>query len=83
MELCFYQRTSSAPRPSRDAEGAITSTGVLGELVSEESTYVTEDIVTIYGEEGTAVADLEVGNFITVELSYGGDVVVCDLYRVS
>jgi len=81
VELCFYQRTANAPRPTRDTEGAITSTGVLGELVSEESTYVTEDIVSTYSDR--TVSDLAVGEFITVELSYDGDVIVCDLYRVS
>lgn len=83
MQLIFHRRDVHGKHPQKDENGTIVATGVLGELVDEESTYVTEDIVTVYGSEDASIANLAVGKFVTVELNYGGEVFVCDLYRVS
>lgn len=88
MEFIFHHRATHGKRPTRDAEGVITSLGILGETVDENSTYITEDIQSYYHwdlETGvqTTATDLAVGEMVTVEFDYDGEVDVYDLYRVS
>lgn len=85
MTFIFHSRAYHGRRPAYDEEGAITSLGLLGETIDEESTYITSDVVRYYATDGVEFThtDLAVGEFMTAELDYDGSIGVYDLYRVS
>jgi len=70
----------------RDEEGVITSLGILGELVDENSAYF-DDVLNYHVDDSLLESytheQLEVGEYVTVQFDYGGSVGVYDLYRVS
>lgn len=86
MQFLFHHRYTDGPRPVRDAEGTITSLGVFGEHVDEDSTHITENIQHYFIDDPDGAfspTQLAVGEYVTVEIYRGNVLRVCDLYRVS